>query len=250
MRIPILVPHTKLHPQTSAALEALPEQDWRVELVDCTDDNWAYQAAFCRRWRARQTFVIVEHDLVPAVDQLTELRDCPEPWCTQPYTHPYHEAKHHVAIFEAFGVVKFEGSFIARWPQLTTEILDINLTDNKFARWIQLDSRFLSVALKHGLNRHKHQSVVPHWHWQTLGIVIEQCDEVSWMMRHNLPWPVVATLNPHLPSDRLADCQGQFVQVQFCRPIPDRVLIADWAGNVIYDGVHPTQLPSPVQIPA
>jgi hypothetical protein len=237
----VMCPHTQkgLHPDTRRVLLELPSDRYEVEFVDCVD-NWSYHNAFNRYWREGQRFMIVEHDLVPTLEQLDELAACEYAWCTQPYTHPYHEGKHHTAIFEAFGVVCFKEWAMEFMPDITIDMLDIKKVDNKFARWIQLDSRFLSAATKRGVDRHKHDSIVTHWHWSNFSVKVDVPDLDSWKLKYQLPWDVVVSLNPHLPSVGIERCFGQTVSVRMCRPRPDHLFILNPDGTLAYDSrLHP-----------
>lgn len=55
------------------------------QLVDVSDDDFAYWRLFAWLWEQRDTFVICEHDVIPTDEQYGELLNCPEAWCAFAY---------------------------------------------------------------------------------------------------------------------------------------------------------------------
>jgi len=78
----VVVPHTALlRKETVAALYA---QDATVELTDVSGAPSAYWELFCSLWAQRETFTLVEHDVVLPPEALASMDSCPEPWCSVP----------------------------------------------------------------------------------------------------------------------------------------------------------------------
>jgi len=76
----IVVPYTRVHPDTWAAL-----WDLDPRYADTSGDVEAYWRLLCELWKAGETFIIVEHDIVPGPGTLQAMWDCEQPWCAYPY---------------------------------------------------------------------------------------------------------------------------------------------------------------------
>ena len=49
--------------------------------VDVSHSEVAYYGALRWMWERRETFAVLEHDVVCRPDIVRELEECPEPWC-------------------------------------------------------------------------------------------------------------------------------------------------------------------------
>lgn len=73
---------TNLHPKTRSYLSAYaPETEFvKVEY----GDNYGYWNALTAKW-GQETLINIEQDMVPLVDTISSLKECPEPWCVYGY---------------------------------------------------------------------------------------------------------------------------------------------------------------------
>jgi hypothetical protein len=53
--------------------------------VDVSGDRFNYQHFMAARWKEREPFVVVEHDVVFHPSAIDELVECPRTWCAFPY---------------------------------------------------------------------------------------------------------------------------------------------------------------------
>ena len=133
----IVVPFTKLHPDTAAAV---PEATF-VEL----QDDQHYRRLLDGLWSAGETFTLVEHDVVPTRRQLEELDACPAPWCGYGYGPG--------DWTPVFGCIRFRSELIAALPDIWK--------DPSWS-WMQLDAKFSVYARGHGFHHHWHYPHVHH----------------------------------------------------------------------------------------
>jgi hypothetical protein len=75
----VFVPFTRLRADTYES--ARPHAPVLVPLLD----EYAYSRYFAARWREREAFLNVEHDMVFGRGAVEALRDCPRPWCSVYY---------------------------------------------------------------------------------------------------------------------------------------------------------------------
>ena len=78
----VVVPFTNLAPETRAALKA---DGIEARYVDVSADHRDYWRLLSDIWAARQTTVIVEHDIVPWPGAVQALWDCRCDWGAYPY---------------------------------------------------------------------------------------------------------------------------------------------------------------------
>lgn len=93
------------------AQDALRDQGVEFEVVDVSADPLEYGRLLRRLWEAGDTFVLVEHDLVPPAGAIAELLDCDRPLCGFDYAG--HEGD---AVGHSLGVTKFGDELMAIAP--------------------------------------------------------------------------------------------------------------------------------------
>lgn len=89
---------------------ALDADDVDVTYVEMREDTSLYDF-MVERWRARETFVMVEHDIVPWPGAIQGIWDCPEPYCARPYRILDY-------VMGCWGCTKFDASMMERWADL------------------------------------------------------------------------------------------------------------------------------------
>jgi hypothetical protein len=132
----IVQPFVTLFPESVAAIDG-------ARFVDVSSDDQAYWRLLTDLWRKGEDFCIVEQDNVPAPGVLQEIESCPEEWCGEPYLLGGQWGCR-------FGVVRFRGALMARYPFIPDAI--------KARSWHALDSAWINHLRLVGPQE-------PHWHW-------------------------------------------------------------------------------------
>lgn len=92
-----------------------------AEFVDMTGNDTGYHALLARLWAKGEGFVTMEQDVLPTVEQLDDLANCTEAFCTSayPYAVNYDDGVH---VFEAsifsLGCAAFSTALLAQEPDL------------------------------------------------------------------------------------------------------------------------------------
>jgi hypothetical protein len=94
----------------SAVRLALEQDGWKPEYHHMVHDE-SYWELLEGLWKTKETFIIVEHDIVVWPGALTELINCPHLWCTFPY---YSSVGW---IEDGLGCTKFSGKFTRLEPK-------------------------------------------------------------------------------------------------------------------------------------
>lgn len=82
-----------------------------VDFRECVDWD-AYRRGMRDKWQEGESFIVLEQDVAPWPGALTQLWECPEPWCAFPEMHTF------VMNHTNLGCVKFGERFIAEHPTL------------------------------------------------------------------------------------------------------------------------------------
>lgn len=100
----IYIPFTHLRSETYGACPG-------ANLYPIYDKEWGYADYWIERWRDCQTFINVEHDVVPCGDSLSEMWNCPEPYCLCNYIYPFAGSPVETS---PIGCAKFSSEFISQ----------------------------------------------------------------------------------------------------------------------------------------
>lgn len=103
----IFVPFTLLRPQVMAAVPT-------AIFIPLLDKEYGYGKYFKDRWEEKQTFINIEHDVVPRADLLEEMWNCSEPLCVAGYCSSVEGASGTSHI----GCAKISASLILKSPKL------------------------------------------------------------------------------------------------------------------------------------
>ena len=125
----VFVPYTFRHQPT---WEALRDSGWEwypVELA--AGDDTSYLHFFEYRWRVGSDFIVCEHDVIPTVEQLQQLEDCPAEWCS------FNE---YDAGPPTLSLARFRSSFIAGHRDLWRQLWAANRKTVFQPLWCKLDS--------------------------------------------------------------------------------------------------------------
>ena len=145
----IYIPYTEIQPETVKCLE--PYGYNTVRMVD--DDS--YLRYFQQRWADCESFISVEHDTLFRAGAIEELTNCPEEWCAfgvmgrDVVWHMdggvHEETEWYVKNFADGGLVtlalvKFERSFIKKYPDLWDEMPNADVEWKHMPKWVWCDS--------------------------------------------------------------------------------------------------------------
>ena len=128
----IVVPLTRLHPDTAAALAPFGT---RVRYVDVSAPG-AYWELFRGLWRAGEDVILIEHDIVVGPGTIAHFDRCPESWCTCPYlwhwkgTYPWVKDRRPKLLNADLGCVRFRAELMAAAPELGDDAILGELVEN------------------------------------------------------------------------------------------------------------------------
>lgn len=146
----IFVPYTELQRATRIALR---HHDYTTVNVART----GYLAYWQARWKDGQTFINVEHDVVPWPGALEQLWECPKPWCAFGYAEP-------VPGYPVLGCAKFSAEAIAAAPELPAPGYIRShkwaTTAEEATSWLTMDRLIGHALLGAGVMPHRHNPPV------------------------------------------------------------------------------------------
>lgn len=156
--------------ETVEVLKLLRSNGARVVTYQCTEEK-SYEEMFRKVWDAPIDYVIIEHDMVPTVDQITDIVLCPFPTCTFDYqlndwgalacrdvdVEPLEAYGHKAHVF-----CKLAGLGFTKlgWQQRARISLR-DLEESNY-EWRDLDSRLSRLINKHNGTFHVHDGLVHH----------------------------------------------------------------------------------------
>lgn len=152
------VPYTYVREATYLFLLQQTEKSM-VSWHDVSEDRWAYTDYLQDMWDRGQTFINVEHDVVPWPGALEQLMDCPNPWCFFGYRQALDVAANGGA---PFGLVKLDERIIAGLPRVWQE-MRVHYRDHDQA-WRYNDIHFFAHARAQGWHPHQHVPSVLNAH--------------------------------------------------------------------------------------
>lgn len=154
--VSIVVPYTRHNPEVTQALA-----DYQVAFCDVSDSDEAYWELLAHMWDERQTFVVVEHDVVVRPGALEELIGCPQPWCS--FGVPYVGR-----IYAGLACAKFSAELIARTPDLLALTAAFSDETHPPRHWCRLDSWIQIVLGEAGEKMCVHTPPLGHLREQTV----------------------------------------------------------------------------------
>jgi hypothetical protein len=130
----------------------------RAEFHDVSSDEKAYRRLLARLWHEGQSFVIVEHDILPPPEALSGFAECSEPWCCYPY--PYALG---TSAFGQLGCTRFSAGLLRALPDLIEESeLEMPLGGYP-PDWIRLAPMIKKCLLRYGVGWHTHFPYARHF---------------------------------------------------------------------------------------
>ena len=153
-RLIVVVPYTRRPAWGWRESRGVP---WPVHYVDVSGGEDAYWRLLASLWSRGGDFLVVEHDVVPTVEALRDLVDCPKRWCAQPY--PYVGGVQH-----GLACTKFTAAAIKAVPDLWTVVAGMSDHLHGPKHWCRLDGWSNRVLTSRGVIRCDHHVEVWHEH--------------------------------------------------------------------------------------
>ena len=158
----IVCPYTEIEKRTRDGLDSTTypwEERWVGESLT------AYWDLLSGLWKAGETFVIVEHDIVIHPDTIDDLLDCDAPWCAA--TYPYLDG-----MYPGLGCMKFDEKLMARLPDLLDQVATFNYPGHGPKHYCTLDAAIQRNLWSSGLWACVNHKSVGHMHrWPGHGCV-------------------------------------------------------------------------------
>ncbi len=139
----VVVPYTRIEPDV---MDAVPDAEWCY----VGHDDAAYWGLLADLWAEGETFIIVEHDIVPTEADLQALAECPEGWCAAGY--PFED----LGTYWGLGCTKFEGWFTRRYPEVVDRLTVGGDDVHPLHHWCNLDALLQGALAAHGQAPHHH----------------------------------------------------------------------------------------------
>lgn len=150
--VPVFVPFTRLADATESYLQqcqTLEPDPIDALLVDVSGSPDSYVSYLSERWRARRSFVNMEHDIVPWPGALSSLWRCDYPWCGYGYL-PQTDMNGGMTL----GLVKYGWQLIEALPDVWKDMRRRWVTDPH--RWKYCDIWMNDYAHRRGIRCHQH----------------------------------------------------------------------------------------------
>ncbi len=113
--------------------------------------EYGYYNLLADLWRAGETFVVIEHDIVVYPGAIGAMLDCDHGWCGTVY--PYRAAE-----IACLGCTKFSAEFIAAHPGVPAWVAA------REHGWRYLDTQWAAALLPERI--HEHRPAVGHERWE------------------------------------------------------------------------------------
>lgn len=157
----LYIPNTGVRTTTQLYLNQLNVLDPGVgEVVykDVSEDQWSYTKVLEELWQQGETFALMEHDMVPWPGAITQIINCPYPWCFYGYTPDIDLVENGCA---PFGLIKISAKLIEEFPEVWTRMRAYFDEDFEFA-WMHHDTFMFDYIV----NQQKGQK--PHQHFPSV----------------------------------------------------------------------------------
>ena len=133
----LYVPYTEISADTLAYLEG--RWHFRVRLRG----PHAYDRYLTQQWKRGESFVNLEHDVVPHAGALSELEACDRPWCAFGY-----QVDHDLGVGATLGFTKLGSELMEALPEIWHDQHD--------RHWRNCDVHLYTAARAKGLAVHQH----------------------------------------------------------------------------------------------
>ena len=103
----------------------------------------------------KNSFIIVEHDIVVEPDSLKELELCASPWCS-------FRMEYFVMGYPGLGCAKFTGNFIKSYPNAIDRVGSMSDPRHPPRHWCRVDGWLSQVLYGAGAEQHVHDTLLRH----------------------------------------------------------------------------------------
>ena len=150
----MIVPYTIVQPAVRAALDQTG-REWEPVNVSGSDD--AYWQLLSDLWDARESFAIVEHDVIVRPDTLDLIEACQSPWCSW-------RIHYGGQAYPGLGCAKFTAEIISRVPNALELVGQMSDATHPPKHWCRLDAWLQYTVLPlHGCRMCVHGPVLDHY---------------------------------------------------------------------------------------
>jgi hypothetical protein len=149
----VVAPYVEFAPGVTEALEATG-WPWRQAYVGGSDE--AYWELLGDLWADRESFVVVEHDVILRPDTLDELADCPQAWCS--FAVPYLDTE-----YAGLACAKFSDEIIAACPDALDRVGRMSNAAHPPKFWCTVDAWLQVVLSSTSIPRHIHAPALGHY---------------------------------------------------------------------------------------
>jgi hypothetical protein len=134
------------------------------EMMDVSASDTAYWQLLQELWEQRESFIVIEHDVIPSEEGFQSLASCSQPWCACPIQIISR------GMVGTLGCAKFDSSLMEEFPTLMEEV-GSSTTGGIVARhWTRLDVRIHEVLTHLGVQMHEHTDCpARHLHYEDGG---------------------------------------------------------------------------------
>lgn len=146
--VPVYVPFTAPGPELATRVALLPHHPAYVEVRGDT----GYPLMLSQLWEKRQTFIVVEQDVVPWPGAIAALEACPEPWCAHAYDTRYEMEGGAPGDAVYLGCVKFASRLMHEVPNAWRCW--------QTPHWASVDTHISTVLRNAGFDVHQHRPAV------------------------------------------------------------------------------------------
>lgn len=152
----IVVPWVGPNGLRAQTLDAAAASGFEVKLVEMFGQD-DYHNLIADLWHDRETFIVIEQDIVPHPGAIKELVECPQPWCAFAYDYPP------FGQYAGMGCAKFGAALIAQFPDAMTETATWHDPKHPPKHWCRVDGWLKQYLMGNGVTQHVH-GAVEHLH--------------------------------------------------------------------------------------
>ena len=182
------------HPDAMAALAKYAPQ---AEIVDVSEDNFAYWREISARWKGERDLIIIEQDIEISADTVRELEECDQDWCC--FAYPIFRTK--VRLRLGLGCTKISA---AAQRKVTARAVADGFTTCATCKgqgcWWHLDGRVARMLKRGGFFPHVHGEVIHHHDYEAGRAGDEDGIPIEWMFQEDMDAGPAQVIDPELIS--------------------------------------------------
>ncbi len=150
----VILPYTRRIQKVTFALD---RTGYPYNPSDVTESQFKYYYLIKALWDTGESWINIEHDILPNPDTFQSFEDCPADWCIAPY--PYLMMPQ--GAYAGLGCCKISARLIARHP----DAMDIDLNwagwdkNHRPRHWCRVDAMLKENLINNGERPHAHEFV-------------------------------------------------------------------------------------------